>query len=60
LEAVRNANYKIDDLMELAHEKHAFETLIAEEIGRIREGLYNVKVLSLMVHAPSSLTEDSS
>jgi hypothetical protein len=60
LEAVRNASYKVDVLLELANEKYAFETLTAEEVDRIREGLYNVKILSLTVDSPSSLTEGSS
>lgn len=47
LEAVRNASGKVDDLMELANEKYASDIWISDEIDRIREGLHNVKVLSL-------------
>ena len=57
-EAVRNANYKVNDLMELANEGHS-KTMVISEISRIQEGLYNIKALNLTVSSLSASSVDS-
>lgn len=52
-EAVRNVNYKINDLMELANESNS-ETMVVGEIKKIQEGLFNTKMLSLTMSSPSN------